>query len=83
MAHADIDAFVNRAEGIYAERLKFILEPQHLDEFVAIEPDTGDFFLGRTLNEAARAARARYPDRQTHVMKIGHRTALHFGMNVR
>ncbi|MEI8382324.1 MAG: hypothetical protein WCJ09_19490, partial [Planctomycetota bacterium] len=48
MGPADIDAFVKRAEEIYAERLTFILEPQHLDEFVAIEPDTGDFFIGRT-----------------------------------
>lgn len=80
---ADVDEFVQRAEEIYATRLRVILEPEHIDEFVAIEPESGDYFLGRSLGEAARAARERYPDRLTHAMRIGHRAALHFGLHIR
>jgi len=61
----------------------FYIEPAHLDEFVAIEPESGDFFLGKTLNEATRTARKAHPDRLTHAMRVGHRAALHFGMHVR
>lgn len=83
MTEAEVEQFVRRAENVYATRLRAILEPEHLDEFVAIEPESGDYFLGKTLNEATRAARHTYPDRLTHAMRVGHRAALHFGMHVR
>ena len=83
MSDADVNEFVRRAETIYADRLQAVLEPAHLDEFVAIEPESGDHFLGKTLNEATRAARQAYPNRLTHAMRVGHRAALHFGMHVR
>ncbi len=54
-----------------------------LDKFVAIEPESGDYFLGKTLSEAIGAARRSYPDRLAHVMRVGHKTALHFGMHAR
>jgi hypothetical protein len=54
-----------------------------MDEFVAIEPEWGDYVLGKTLNEATRAARKAYPDRLTHAMRVGHRAALHFGVQIR
>lgn len=83
MTQSDVDEFVRKAEAIYASRLRAVLEPAHVDEFVAIEPDSGDYFLGKTLNEATRAARSKYPDRLTHAMCIGHRAALHFGLQTR
>jgi hypothetical protein len=83
MTRSDVNELVQRAEAIYSSRLQAILEPAHIDEFVAIEPESGDYFLGKTLNEAARAARKTYPDRMTHAMRIGHRAALHFGMHIR
>jgi hypothetical protein len=83
MADANVDEFVRRAEEVYATRLRGVLEPEHADEFVAIEPESGDYFLGRTLSQASGAARKIYPNRLTHVMRVGHRAALHFGMHVR
>lgn len=83
MAGPDVDEFVARAEAIYTDRLQSILERDHLNQFVAIEPQSGDHFLGATLNDASRSARQVYPDRLTHVIRIGHRAALHFGLHVR
>ena len=83
MTEQERDKFVRSAEAIYANRLRAILEPEHMDEFIAIEPESGDYFLGHTLNEATQAARHTYPNRLTHAMRIGHRAALHFGMHVR
>ena len=83
MRDSEVEEFVATAEAIYADRLQAVLEPAHINEFVAIEPESGDYFLGTTLNEATRAARNVYPDRLTHAMRVGHRAALHFGMHVR
>ena len=44
--------FARKAEEVYYSRFQEFLEPEHLDEFVAIEPESGDYFLGKTLSEA-------------------------------
>jgi hypothetical protein len=69
---AESQRIADAGRRIYEERLKSALEPVHRDEFVAIQPQSGDYFLGRTLAEAIRAARHAYPDRLTHVMRVGH-----------
>jgi hypothetical protein len=83
MADPKVDEFVRAAEELYALRLRPILEPAHIDEFVAIEPESGEYVLGKTLSEATRLARKQFPHRLTHVMRVGHSAALHFGMHVR
>ena len=83
MTTPDVDEFVRRAEEVYETRLRAVLEPEHMDEFVAIEPESGDYFLGKTLSEAIGSARRSYPDRLAHAMRVGHKAALHFGMHVR
>lgn len=67
------------ARRLYAERLRGLLEPLHNDEFVAIEPISGQHFLGATLSEAIGAARSEYPDRLTHALRVGHRATVYFG----
>ena len=83
MNDPDVAEFVSRAEDVYAKRLRAILEPDHVDEFVAIEPESGDYFLGKTLGEAMGAARRSHPDRLAHAMRVGHKAALHFGIHIR
>jgi hypothetical protein len=82
MSDAETAALIERAEKLYAAKLRAILEPAHLHEFVAIEPESGDYFLGKTLSEAVGAARQTHPDRITHTMRVGHAAALHFGMQL-
>ena len=79
MTSQDSEIVVRQSELIYQQRLKDQLEQCHLDEFVAIEPISGDYFLGRTLSEAIAAARTAHPDRLSHAMRVGHKAALHFG----
>ena len=83
MSGPEIDEFVRRAEEVYATRLRAALEREHANDFVAIEPESGDYFLGKTLSEAIGAARRSHPDRLAHAMRVGHKAALHFGMHVR
>ncbi|HPM80965.1 MAG TPA: hypothetical protein PLF81_09705 [Candidatus Anammoximicrobium sp.] len=83
MTGPDVNEFVRKAEDVYMNRLRAVLEPEHTDDFVAIEPESGDYFLGKTLSEAIGAARRCHPDRLAHAMRVGHKAALHFGVHVR
>src|SRR5579885_2904446 len=79
MVPADTKSVIERAKRIYAERLRAVLEPQQLNRFVAIEPESGEYFLADTFDEAVRSARAKYPSRLSHTIRIGHRAAFHLG----
>ncbi len=65
------------------ELLKNKLEAEHLNRFVAIEPISGEFFVGDTMSEAIGDSRRKYPDRLVHTFRIGHAAAVHFGMQTR
>lgn len=73
----------DRARRIYEERLRATLEESHMDEFVAIEPISGEYFLADTLSEAIGASRRKYPDRLAHALRVGHKAAIHFKFQIR
>jgi hypothetical protein len=79
MVSADTRSVIERAKRIYAERLQALLEPRHLNRFVAIEPESGEYFLGDTFDEAVKSARAKHPSRLSHTIRIGHPAAFHMG----
>ena len=67
------------AKKVYDEELRVQLEQDHRDEFVAIEPTSRRFFLGKTFLEVALDAKKAYPDRKSFVIRIGHDAAFHIG----
>ena len=73
----------DHARRIYEERLRSTLEESHMNEFVAIEPISGEYFLGRTLSDAISTSRTKYPDRLAHALRVGHKAAIHFGFQIR
>ncbi len=68
-----------RAKQLYEEKMRTPLEAAHRNAFVAIEPDSGDYFLGNTLSEAIQASRAAHPDRLAFAIRVGHETAVTIG----
>jgi hypothetical protein len=70
---------ISRAKALYETSLRSELEAEHMDRFVAIEPESGDFFLGDTFDDAVKSARTKYPSRLSHTIRIGHRAAFHLG----
>ncbi len=70
------------AKSVYTQKLQSQLETEHWGEFVAIEPESGDYFLGKTLSDAIASSRAKYPDRLAHAIRIGHKAAICFGMQI-
>jgi hypothetical protein len=79
MVSAETKSVIERAKRIYAEQLRAVLEPQHLGRFVTIEPESGEYFLGDTFDEAVKSARAKHPARVSHTIRVGHRAAFHMG----
>ena len=78
-SHSSID-IAQRAQAIYEERLRGDLEATNADEFVAIEPDSGDYFLGKSLSEAIQSARAKHPNRIPFTLRIGHKSTIEIGV---
>ena len=78
-ANQDTHDLVVRAETLYEQKLKATMEAAHRDKFLAIEPNSGDCFLGRTMSEAGQAARRAHPNCRAFVLRIGHRAAIHIG----
>jgi hypothetical protein len=79
MVPADTKVVIERAKRLYADKLQTVLEPQHLNRFVAIEPESGEYFLADSFDEAVKSARAKHPSRLSHTIWIGHRAAFHIG----
>jgi hypothetical protein len=79
MTPADTLELAQQAEQYYEQHLKALLEQSHLNQFVAIEPLSGAYYLGTTLSEAIAAARRADPAHRPYVIRIGHATAVHIG----
>ena len=79
MRSDDTRSVIERAKRIYADQLQAVLELPHRNRFVAIEPESGEYFLGDTFDEAVKSARAKHPSRLSHTIRIGHRAAFHIG----
>jgi hypothetical protein len=60
-----------KSKQFYNEKLKQILEPEHNGEFVSIEPESGQYFLGKTDGEALHEGSLAIPDKMLFLVRIG------------
>ena len=79
MVSAETRSVIARAKQLYADQLKEQLELEHLGRYVSIEPESGDYFLGDSFDEAVRASRKKHPARVSHTIRIGHPAAFCIG----
>jgi hypothetical protein len=63
----------------YEEHLKPILEPQENGKFVAIEPESQEYFIGTTAIEALKKGNASFPEKILFLARIGFPTAHKIG----
>ena len=82
MLTGELQRVADRAKRLYEEKYRQSLEESHMGAFVCIEPESGDYFLGRTLDDAVNQAIDAHPDRLTHTLRIGHSAALHLGVMI-
>jgi hypothetical protein len=63
--------FARRAKELYNARLRPELERTHYGQFCAIDPDSGEHFLGPSMIDAMTAGRTAHPDRKFFLLRIG------------
>ena len=80
MVSSETKNVIARAKEIYDQRLKADLEARHRDNYVAVEPDSGDYFVAPTFDAAVKLARAKHPAKLSHTIRIGHAAAFHIGV---
>ena len=73
------DALSADGQRLYDERLRELLEPDHAGEFVAVDPDTGRYFLGPTGLDALRAGRRELPGKLFYLLRVGSDAAYRVG----
>lgn len=73
------DALSESGQRLYDERLRALLEPEHTGEFVAIEPETEQYFLGDTGLAALRAGRSELPGKLFYLLRVGSDAAYRVG----
>ncbi|HLQ43251.1 MAG TPA: hypothetical protein VK137_00865 [Planctomycetaceae bacterium] len=72
-------ALAHAAEKVYDERLKQQLERDHFGEVIALEPDTGDYVLGKDFREVSETSRQRFGRKQVYIFRVGGGGALKIG----
>ena len=58
----------------YAE-IRSSLETEHHGDYLMIEVDSGDYFLGKSPEQALREAEAAYPNKAFCLIRIGYKAA--------
>lgn len=74
---SNIHGISEKGQSVF-EALSQELKEQHFGHFIAIEVDSGEYFIGETAVEATRKAKARHPDKIFFLGRIGYRTAYTF-----
>lgn len=65
---------VRLGEKVYS-RIKAQLEPRHSGKYIAIEVDSGDYFVDEDSTKALLKARRKHPQAIFYLARIGHRAA--------
>jgi hypothetical protein len=60
------------------QKLDAELHKQYYGKFMAMDAESGDYFLGATMIEADTQARAKYPGKVFYVGRIGYRAAIKY-----
>jgi len=68
----DTDFLVEKGEKIYNDVLKKKLESTYKGKIVAIEPDSGDYFVDNSTVGAIEKAQKKYPDKTFYLVRIGY-----------
>jgi len=70
MIREDEAEYFDRGERLY-RKLRSQLEKEHPDEVVAIDPDSGEYVIGRDELDAAKKAQEKFPGKLLDYFRIG------------
>lgn len=66
---------VERGRRFYEEKLKSLLEPEHIGRFVAIDPESGRYFLHDNGTAALIEAHSAMPTSLFYLARVGYSAA--------
>ncbi len=69
------DPLVESGQRFYDEHLKDELEPEHTGRYVAVEPESGRYFLGDTGTDALLEAHRALPQSLFYLVRVGYPAA--------
>ena len=79
MTKTQRDEFASRAERAYALHLKQLLEPEHLGKLIAVEPDSGDYVLGKDFWELEAERERKFGPKLVYTFRVGGGAAVKIG----
>lgn len=71
--------FVEKARKFYENVIRQKLSVEENGKFIAVEPDSGDYFIGESGREAIEKAQTVYPDKVFYLARFGYKTAYSLG----
>lgn len=72
---ADKQQLIKKGEKLYTD-LEPVLEKKHVGEFVAIDVNTGDYFVGKSPIKAINKAQKKHPKKIFFLTQIGRMASL-------
>lgn len=72
---APVDDLLESGQRLYDKRVRGLLEPSQAGRYVAIEPVSGNYFLGDTGTEALLEARRVLPEAMFYLARVGYSAA--------
>lgn len=72
MKYGQALAFDQKAEAIYRTKLKPKLEGKYKGRIVAIDVESEDYFVGKTVLEAIEKGRKKHPGKLFYAVRIGY-----------
>ena len=61
------------------DHIRALVEAEHMHEYIAIEPDTGEYEFNEDLAIASQKLKERRPESLTCILRIGHKAAIRMG----
>lgn len=74
---------LDRLGWSHYEEIREELEAEHYGDYVMIEVDSGDYFLGKTPQQALQKAKDVHPDKAFYLIRIGYKAARKLKQNLK
>lgn len=78
LSDTSVSQITKAGEQLYQTKLKGKLEPRYKGQYVVIEPESGDYFIGQDPHKANQEAQKKYPEKVFYLKKIGYDSAFSF-----
>lgn len=70
---------MEKARRVYDERLRTTLEAEHFGEVIAVEPESGEYVLGKDFQAVSQACRQKFEGKLTYTFRVGGGGAVKIG----